>query len=427
MLSRRQLADRLTALQNIASDRISPPTSTLGELVGPWARDTFSQAWDTNETHILGETDGKLLAKSIIIYCQNPQLFLNDRYEIPQFLLNAVRQAAYPSRAKRLQTNCFLDDYSIMPRILAKPAETSFIIVFFVKLQKNRANLANSLWHSGGLWHSKGVTAKIIAGLDVLSLRYLQPPRSRDQGEGQQAKKNTISRIFLTKFMLILSSPDTDGGIFRAFCAKFDYRAVSQISRVQFNMLWVPSLQRLTTLLSRRLQLSPPSTLQNLFRAILSSYITTAVGASPTTSGPTYSPGGCNASNCNVCAPIRSFLLDPDRWVGCFQTSRCLSRTIKKSLDAKILNASFKYNSVPETIVLTKVVGEKKKRKVWASRKSRALTALGKFDQPMLKTLLGDSYESIRTVQMTQPPPLPLWLSPPKLTAGVKRKADEQA
>ncbi|KAI1381983.1 hypothetical protein F4677DRAFT_11617 [Hypoxylon crocopeplum] len=400
VLSNPRLKSRLSSLMDVAP----PAQASLPHNIQQWARSVLRQALHDAKLKTPCEDDGKHIIECVKAYYASDDGFLCQ---------------------------------SVIPLAESKPAESPFTISFLNELHCHM----ETGWPSPAttLEHWKRIASRMIAALDVCSLYCPtdpSPPKapkavnpytfgSYKQGTFGSYKPppplkdiaKAITPGALVEFVGNLVMPGMGDDMIRDFCLKFDADTTHGISAEAFHGLWIPFLRGLVPVLeARTVPLSTP-VFQQMFTAILTSYITVYVGRQPASSTNLVRPAvKCTEGDCVDCKSLNAFLRQSNQKVGRFALAERRRKHLTNQLYGIECSTSTERKGSPHTLVVTKTFANNdKERREWTSRKDKAEKLFKTFTQYKLKALLGNKYESIREFGVLQ------HISGP--VAGAKRKA----
>ncbi|KAG5984728.1 hypothetical protein E4U55_003500 [Claviceps digitariae] len=231
---------------------------------------------------------------------------------------------------------------------------------------------------------------------NTLPAKVNSAPSRREQAR-KRDRQTAISHEVLADFVssIIQSSKEAED-LVTPFVSKLVANARS-LAADEFHALWLPFLRALLPVLnSNQIPLDTPYC-QELFSALLESYIDGYVGRQP---GRNKNLVRARVEGCSCldCESLNALLVSPTREVGYFAVSKMRRMHLHRQLDKALVDCTHETDrSVsPETLVVTKTSWHIEKQRLdWAQRLMVAREQMRTFKKDDLVQLLGQKYTTI--------------------------------
>ncbi|KAH8684945.1 hypothetical protein BGZ61DRAFT_495252 [Ilyonectria robusta] len=371
MLSYPHLSDQYWAIVNLLPitgistlDAAKTPDSLL-----VWIRESIRSCVEACTSKTLGQADG-LAMVGLARYLKDQVAFLSE--------------TALPIVEKKIECS-------------------SFVLAFLNELRKQCNNVilptdrvvplyravANLVYTSMDF-----ATLKSEAGFKLISTKrprhYNLAPPSRDE------LRTVVSHQLLADHFSAMIQISTDADdLVQPLTSKI-IAAVPRFTPTELNLLWLPFLRSLLSVLgSNRVPFSTPY-YQQLFRTVSTTYITKYVGREPSRDTNLARPRvNCD---CRDCGPLNTFLVSATENVARFRVGKQRRQHLHQKLDSADIDCTHTTlrEGSPQTLVVTKSFKHNAvARKLWTSRRAEASALFTSFPQVRLELLLGQDYSKI--------------------------------
>lgn len=261
-----------------------------------------------------------------------------------------------------------------------------------VPLYRAVANLVDTSMDFAALKSEAGL--KLTSTKTKRSRQYTITPPSRDE------LRTVVSHQLLADHFSALIQISTDADdLVRPLTSKI-IAAVPRFAPTELNLLWLPFLRSLLSVLgSHQVPFSTPY-YQHLFRTVSATYITKYVGREPTQETNLARPRvNCD---CRDCGPLNDFLVSTTENVARFRIGKQRRHHLHQKLDAAQIDCTHTTlrEGSPQTLVVTKTFKYNAlARKLWTSRRAEASALFALFPQVRLELLLGQDYSKIVNIE----------------------------
>ncbi|KAH6975020.1 hypothetical protein BKA56DRAFT_524277 [Ilyonectria sp. MPI-CAGE-AT-0026] len=375
MLSYPHLSDQYWAIVNLLPitsiwilDAAKPPDSLL-----VWIREIIPSCVEACTSKTLGQADG-LAMVGLARYLKDQVAFLLE--------------TALPIVEKKIECS-------------------SFVLAFLNELRKQCNNVilptdrvvplyravANLVYTSMDF-----ATLKSEAGFKLTSTKrprqYNLAPPSRDE------LRTVVSHHLLADHFSALIQISTDADDLVQPLISRIIAAVPRFTPTELNLLWLPFLRSLLSVLgSNQVPFSTPY-YQQLFRTVSTTYITKYVGREPTRDINLARPRvNCD---CRDCGPLNNFLVSATENVARFRVGKQRRQHLHQKLDSADIDCTHTTlrEGSPQTLVVTKSFKHNAvARKLWTLRRAEASALFTSFPQVRLELLLGQDYSKIVNIE----------------------------
>jgi hypothetical protein len=166
-----------------------------------------------------------------------------------------------------------------------------------------------------------------------------------------------------------------------------------------FPGLWLPFLGSLASLLAAASVPLDEPCYRELYQTMLKTYLDRSVGPKPRKNASLVRPRvTCDYYSCGDCALLNSFLVDPRRDVGRFAVNKQRRAHLHQELDLAQIDCVHQTERVgsPQTLVVTKTFRQYETAlHSWKQCSDAAKAQMQKFDQALLRQVLGDEFNDI--------------------------------
>ncbi|KAG6001850.1 hypothetical protein E4U21_003778 [Claviceps maximensis] len=351
------------------SDNIldNPPTDVLD-----WAREQLRVCLETCASKPLCRDDGSAMV-DVANYFDDPAAFISESVApiIDQREDAAACRLAFLARLRE-QT-----DKKILPMKNA--------VEFYQARAQSFINVANFAQMYG--------LAKVQ---NALPAKVNRAPSQREQARKRDAQ-TAISPEVLADFVssIIQSSTEAED-LVKSFVSKLAGSA-RQLAADEFHALWLPFLHALLPVLkTNQIPLDTPYC-QELFSALLESYIDGYVGRQPARDKKLARDRATSCS-CKDCESLNAFLASPTREVGYFAVSKYRRMHLHQQLEKGQVDCTHETerSGSPQTLVVAKTFWHVEKQRLdWAQRLMVSREQMRTFEEEDLLQVLGHKYVKI--------------------------------
>jgi len=206
--------------------------------------------------------------------------------------------------------------------------------------------------------------------------------------------KTAVRHEALVRFVTSILELGADGENMMEAIQSRLISSAKNIPEREFHPFWLPFLRSLVEILdAKQIPLSTPR-YQQIFTAMLSSYVDRYVGKSPK-GARNLSRRGVSCS-CGDCRILSTFLADPQRTVCRFPVNKSRRFHLHSQLAGHDCSHETERFGSPQPLVVTKTfVHNQRAQAAWKAKKAEALGKLAEFDQGKLSELLGPEYSVI--------------------------------
>lgn len=231
---------------------------------------------------------------------------------------------------------------------------------------------------------------------NTLPAKANKAPSQREEAR-KRDPRTAISHNMLADFFSSLAQSSKEAeDLVRPFVSKLAANA-GQLTADEFHALWLPFLRALLPILnSNQIPLDTPYC-QELFSALLESYIDGYVGRQPARN-TVLARARATGCSCHDCKSLNEFLASPTREVACFTVNKQRRMHLHQQLDKGRVDCTHETDrsGSPQTLVVTKTFWHIEKQRLdWAQRLMVAREQMRMFKKEELLQLLGAKYARI--------------------------------